>query len=257
MKFFNPKTLSVSLTGTACQLKCDHCFGHYLKAMVTPKEALQSDANSMLISGGFNQKGQIPLYENREILLELKSKNKKLNVHPGFLRDKDIDLLKELNAVISFDFTQDERVIDDIYHLSVSPKDYEKQYWQLLHNGLSVVPHVCLGLGEVDADKKTLEKIAELNPPKTVLLIFRPTRETPLYNKATIEIKTLEKLWQQFRENYFGQVILGCMRPGGSYREKVDKLALELGFDGIVKPTPTIQKKFKNMQIIDECCAFS
>mgnify|MGYP000870014080 FL=1 len=254
MKFYDPKTLPVSITGSHCGLKCDHCRGHYLGAMATPGEAILTGASSLLISGGFNKEGRLPLSENRGTLLKLKASISKLNIHPGFLTTTDIDLLKELNPVISFDFTQDAKVITEIYHLRRTPADYVSEYLRLHQNGLEVVPHICLGLGT--EDHKTLDKILELNPAKVVLLIFRPTKNTPLQEKAFLEIDYIKELWGKFRQNYKGELILGCMRPGGLYRQTIDELAARIGFDGIVKPAPQLKKKFPTAEVITECCAF-
>lgn len=255
MIFYDPRTVPLSLTGLSCELMCNHCKGNYLKAMQSPKQVLSQksfNAQSFLISGGFTKEGYLPLAENRELLLKLK--NAKLNVHPGFLRSEDLLVLKELDAVVSFDFTQDEKVVKEIYHLPYSPADYLLQYRTLIKNGLTVVPHICLGLGNFD--EKTLAVVAEINPEKVVLLIFRPTRKTPLQSKTPPAIYDLEKLWFKFRRDYSGKIILGCMRPGGLYRRQVDSLALEAGFDGIVKPTPALKAKLGEVKTIKQCCAF-
>ena len=255
MIFYDPRTVALSLTGIHCELMCSHCKGHYLKTMQSPKQVLSQkgfEAKSFLISGGYTKEGYLPLAENKELLLEFK--NAKLNVHPGFLRSEDLLVLKELDAVVSFDFTQDQKVIQEIYHLPYSPDDYLLQYETLIKTGLKVVPHICLGLGSFD--EKTLASLVNLNPEKVVLLIFRPTKQTPLQNKAVPAICDLKKLWLKFRNAYSGKIILGCMRPGGIYRLQVDSLALEIGFDGIVKPSPALKAKLGEVKTFKQCCAF-
>lgn len=258
IKFYDPKTESVSLTGAVCKLQCDHCRGHYLKAMLKPSEALciTDRSLSFLISGGFDKLGRIPLWENKDLLWQLKTKSPyPLNVHPGFLEKREINLLKELGAVVSFDFTQDEKVINEIYHLPLSPEDYLEQFIQLKESGVKVVPHILLGLGQREKDEKTLEVLAQLNPEKVVILVFRKTSGTPLKEKDSLTLKELESLWLGFRSLYSNELILGCMRPGGSLRSSIDALALESGFQGIVKPTKDIKKRYKNAILSELCCA--
>ncbi|MDD2431702.1 MAG: hypothetical protein PHC96_08445 [Firmicutes bacterium] len=256
MKFYDPKTISVSLTGRRCTLMCEYCKGHYLQSMISSEDlkAEESSENSYLISGGFDKLGRLPLYENKEFLLKL-NKQGRLNIHPGFLREEDLELLKELEPVVSFDFIQDSKLIREVNHLPYTPLDYLNQYKSMVDAGLKVVPHILLGLGE--KDEETLEKVAELNPEKAVLLIFRPTRNTPLKKREPPELTKLARIWERFRENYHGELILGCMRPGGNYRVKADYLAQKIGFDGIVKPAKPVKDALaKEATTTRLCCAF-
>ena len=65
MAVYPVKTLAVSVTGAACSLGCSHCGGHYLRHMVDIKNLearLQwQKPSSLLISGGCDSTGQVPL----------------------------------------------------------------------------------------------------------------------------------------------------------------------------------------------------
>ena len=253
MKFYEPKTISVSLTGKNCGLNCKYCQGHYLQHMVSAKELKVEEDASYLISGGFDRAGRLPLYENRDLLRNLCQKAK-LNVHPGFLKDEDLELLKEIDPVVSFDFIQDPKVIREVINLPYGPEDYVNQYKIMEDAGLKVVPHMLLGLGEKDSE--TLQALAELQPEKAVVLVFRPTRGTSLAGKELPSLRELGAILDDFRKAYQGELILGCMRPGGTYRIELDNLAADLGFDGIVKPVKHVKDLLKDAEIFDECCAF-
>jgi hypothetical protein len=54
---------------------------------------------------------------------------------------------------------------------------------------------------------------------------------------------------------------LGCMRPHGTYRQRVDKLAVRAGLNGIANPTHAAEDAAadRGLQIVwgDECCALN
>lgn len=61
-------------------------------------------------------------------------------MHPGFLKDEDLELLKEIDPVVSFDFIQDPKVIREVINLPYGPEDYVNQYKIMVDAGLKVVP---------------------------------------------------------------------------------------------------------------------
>jgi len=54
-------------------------------------------------------------------------------------------------------------------------------------------------------------------------------------------------------------IFLGCMRPGGNYRQEVDEKAFLAGVNKIVSPTPGVKKLAGdvgfNLKWSKECCA--
>jgi len=87
IKFFYPnKTLTISLTGEFCDRHCLHCNGVYLKGMTPKEDAIkklkEGDYLSVLVSGGFNEEGKIPLIQNINLLKKIKRFNKKILIHP-------------------------------------------------------------------------------------------------------------------------------------------------------------------------------
>ena len=52
---------------------------------------------------------------------------------------------------------------------------------------------------------------------------------------------------------------LGCMRPGGRYRESLDQLALQAGINKIVQPVPALRQLASDLGLTvirgEECCS--
>ncbi len=91
------QTHVVSVTGTRCDLNCKHCNGSYLKHMF-PVDSVPKGKKSVLVSGGFNFKGELEL--DMETLEKLK-KFKGSDAISGSLRYSPFSFtgLKNLNEV--------------------------------------------------------------------------------------------------------------------------------------------------------------
>ena len=55
-------------------------------------------------------------------------------------------------------------------------------------------------------------------------------------------------------------ILLGCARPGGKYRLQLDKLALDMGINGIAYPAEGVvqyaREKGLNPVFSEYCCSF-
>jgi len=253
-------TRAVSLTGTNCAMNCPWCGGHYLKKMAELTQIEQSVAKpaSLLISGGWNAQGQLPWEENFNRLLSLKNQGIRLNIHSGLWKKEQVSRLKELNPVISFDFLLDQGLMKECGFV-FSTTEVIKSYDLLVDSGLPVIPHLLLGRnrGSLGGDFEILKTLSAYNPKKLVLLIFIPTPDTAFADCPVPELLDLEKFFSRAQET-LGRtsLILGCMRPGGALRVKIDNLAVKHNFSKIVMPAPQIRKTATKTLQQNECCAF-
>lgn len=253
-------TKAVSLTGSSCAMKCPWCEGRYLKNMLQLPQIgeLPAPPESLLISGGWNAGGQIPWEENFPALKRLREGGIRLNLHFGIFRNEKTALLKELSPLISYDFLLDDELLQ-LSGFGFKTAEVLKSYEALLATGLEVVPHLLLGRnrGRLSGDFSLLETLAAYRPQKAVFLIFIPTPGTAFETFFPPEIEQLEKIFSQAREKLpQTALILGCMRPGGAYRIKIDRLALKHQFNKIVMPAPQIRKTIPQALIQSQCCAF-
>lgn len=272
IKFVRPvKTLPVSLTGTSCELNCSHCGGHYLKGMKHPDLIDFSDGKqlsnyySFLISGGSNEQGKVPFVKNIKFIERLSRHNKKINLHPGLV-DKEDAPKTSLVDVCSLDFTVDENLIKKTYGLRKSAIDYLDSYVLLKEYTNRVVPHIAIGLpgksyrGELGTIKALEEFKNDLQVDAVTFIAFVPTRGTAFENYPLPFLEYVGKILSLARLEFPEiPLYLGCMRPGGKYRERLDKIAFNSGVNKIVSPTPGVKnlarKKGFGIEWEKECCA--
>ncbi len=282
--FFYPsgRTIAMSLTGTRCELKCKHCNAQYLKGMLTKEQTLkllQSKPGyykSVLVSGGSTKEGKVPVVQNLRFIKKLYKSGLKLNFHTGLLDREEILKIKPFVSRVSFDFIYDDEVIKNVYGLLDKTKeDYEKTYLLMRriiggrieneegYPSSRVVPHFTIGLncGKITkGDFDTISELAYLKPTLLVIDVFIPTRGTPFENCPPPPLDGVKEVLDKARRRLTRTTMfLGCMRPFGAYREKLDLIAYENGVKGFVKPSKPLIEKVKSSRekiiIKEECCA--
>ncbi len=258
------KTVPVSLTGANCELNCAHCGGHYLKGMRKLDEVLAGPlpaVKSYLVSGGFTNRGTISLEKHEKKLAAL-SLLGPLNLHPGLVDEADARKIGSLVEVVSFDFVLDADVIQHVYGLQREPHDFLHAY-RLLRKHVRVIPHLCLGLSgaQLREEYRALQILRKEGADAISLLVFRPTPGTRLAHFPPPLLEEVERFMRQARR-LFPEIplYLGCLRPGGLYRQALDCIALQAGVNKIVQPAPPARKMAAEMQLnirySEECCAF-
>ncbi|MCO1603422.1 radical SAM protein [Desulfosporosinus nitroreducens] len=260
------KTKSVSLTGTACSLNCAHCGGHYLKGMTDVKELTSQlcselSFSSALISGGCTQDGKVPFWNRLDLLQELKNRKVRLNFHVGLISEKEVQLLRGLADVVSFDFVGDDDTIREVYGLEHKLEDYIRVYKDLRKQA-KIIPHLTLGLkgGIWSGEEKALDILEDLGLDGLVLNVFIPTPGTRYSDRTPPNLEEVISFLAKARVRFpKTSLALGCMRPKGSYRQKLDEASVALGINRIVIPTPKARQLVKEKGLIikrgEECCA--
>ncbi|OGP52205.1 MAG: hypothetical protein A2Y79_13010 [Deltaproteobacteria bacterium RBG_13_43_22] len=267
-------TAAVSVTGTDCRLNCKHCGGVILKNMPaaeTPpalKEAAgrvaEKGGQSILISGGADQEGRVPLLNYIKIIKEIRSElGLRVLVHTGLVSPNVADALAEAQIDMALvDIIGDNRTIREIYHLDATIGDYERSLKLLTDRAIPTAPHVVMGLhfGQIRGEPEALKLIAGY-PIRTLVLVgFRPIPKTAMAKTPPPPPEAMGDLFIIAR-TLFPQtpVVLGCERPLGLHRRKTDCLAVETGLDGIAYPSDLAVQLAEDRGIaIDfhtDCCA--
>ncbi|MCK9475697.1 MAG: radical SAM protein [Candidatus Muirbacterium halophilum] len=260
IKFVKPsQTISISLTNKNCFLNCPYCNKHYLINMKKISDIKNDKYSSILVSGGMNDKGCVPFIEHFNELLDLKNKNIKLNIHTGIIKNNsDFIKLKEIADCVSFDFLIHKETIKRIYGDFFTQKDFTHSIDNFLKNKIRVVPHVMIGVneGEILGEKQAIDYLSErFDEIVFLVLIVNKNTDFALFKSPNIE-DVLDII--KYGKSKIKNVSLGCMRPGGIYRRKLDIEALKLGVDKIVMPSKEAEKyALENKFLIEysyECC---
>ncbi|MBN1583245.1 MAG: radical SAM protein [Anaerolineae bacterium] len=260
-------TALISLTGAHCVLQCAHCAGHYLRHMQPIQEARVENAPSVLISGGCDPDGCVPVADYLE-QIETISQGRRLNWHVGLIDEPAMQSIAPYVDTISFDVVGDVKTIRGVYGLDKTPQDYADTY-AMLRQYARVVPHITIGLlhGQLGHERPALEMLAQLDldagedMPALVFIVFIPTPGTRYADYAPPQVNEVALLLAQARQRFPKIPIhLGCMRPRGQYRAQLDPLAVRAGVNVLVSPSRQARETAKQLglQVLQrhECCVF-
>ncbi|MFA6991968.1 MAG: radical SAM protein, partial [Candidatus Gracilibacteria bacterium] len=254
-------TKAVTLSGQGCALNCKHCNKHYLKQMDTLDSSTPENIKSFLISGGLKKDGNSFILDKKKELTDLKKKgNYRFNSHIGFVNPDELNEIVKVVDYVSFDFVSDSKVIKKVYNLDKDSKEYVEQY-KLLASKIDTFPHITIGLdeGKIHWEYDAIDILHKLGAKKLVLNVLIPTKNTEFENVKPSDLDEVQKVIKYARMVFKdGTLIIGCMRPGGEYRSKLDQIAVKEGIDRIVKPTPEARKLAEkmglNISYLYECC---
>lgn len=255
---------SISITGSSCALKCEHCNGRVLDTMVpamSQKELFnlcarleKSGAEGCLISGGCLTDGSVPLGKFIDTIAKIKKKLKlTVIVHTGVI---DISTAKQLKAAgvdaALIDVIGSDETIKEVYHLDVSIADYEQSLKFFHQSGIASVPHVLVGLhyGKLKGELEALKMIAKYSPSAVIIIAFMPIHGTPMQNVKPPYPEDIAKIIVTARllmpET---PIALGCMRPKGEHRKRTDTLAIRAGIDAIAFPSEEVINLAENLKL--------
>ena len=174
---------SISLTGRQCTLQCEHCRGRLLAGMLPAPDAeallslgrrlLDQGCRGVLISGGADVDGAVPLKPHLAAIAQLKSWGLQVIVHTGLLDRETAEGLKAAGVdQVLFDVLGDEGTIRQVLHLDRTPDDYAQTLALLREVGVPVAPHVVIGLhyGQLRGELAALEIIHRVGAEVIVLV---------------------------------------------------------------------------------------
>jgi uncharacterized radical SAM superfamily protein len=231
-------TAVLSLTGQQCALDCAHCGGHYLDGMRPIWEAEPDGSTSCLISGGCDPEGRVPVLAHLERVRAWRP-GRTMNWHVGFISEVEMEAIAPLVDVVSFDFVGDDETIHEVYGLDRTVADYVETY-RLLRRYARTLPHVTIGLrgGALGHELPAFERLQELGVDGLVLLVFIPTPGTRYADRQPPSPEDAADLLAEARIQFpEAPLYLGCMRPRGGYRDRLDPLAVQAGFNVLVSPS--------------------
>ena len=266
--------VSISVTGTDCALACEHCKMQVLRGMTAlPRfdgslydlccELAERGARGMLISGGCDRRGRVPLLRHIPDLIRARRElDFTIRVHPGLPDEETISGLAEIGidgAMV--DIIGDEATIREVYHLDATVADYETVLRHLEDYRVPAVPHIILGLhfGQMRGEWTALEMIARHARKFLVLVVLMPLTGTPMINLTPPPIAQIAHFFALARGVLPDtSVMLGCARPLGQIKADIDRAAVDAGLNGIAYPAEGIiayaQARGLTPKFVDACC---
>ncbi len=247
--------LPISLTGSACALKCDHCDTRILDPMIALdlREGLfalcsrlhDTGTEGVLISGGSMYDGAVPLMKHMDDIARVRSElGMRVMVHTGVVKEPVAIALKEVGVEgVMLDIIGDNATIKDVYHLDLTTEDFDRSLEVLIENGHSIRPHIILGLnwGKISGEYGALEMISKYPVHALVLVILMPLTGTPMQDVDPPPPDEIETFFRAARLAMPDTLImLGCARPAGEHKKLVDRAAIDCGLNGIAFPAEGI-----------------
>jgi hypothetical protein len=253
---------SISITGRSCALKCKHCGGKVLNTMVpavTPEQLVtlcrqlkQKGAIGCLISGGCLPDGSVPLDRFIDAIAKVKRDlDLTIVVHTGVVELSMAKRLKEagIDAAL-IDIIGSDETIKEIYQLNVEVQDFDRSLKALHESEISFVPHVLVGLhyGKLKGEFRALQMISKYNPSAVIVIALMSIHGTPMENVSPPSSADIAKVLAMARVMMPDiPLVLGCMRPKGRDKEKIDVLAVEAGVNAIAFPAEEAVKQAESL----------
>ncbi len=239
---------AVSITGDKCELSCEHCQGRLLTTMPAVKtpdalkrvamEARARGDEGILITGGCDKNGKLPWDGFYDAIAWIKGGADLLvSVHSGQLNHSEAVKLKESGVDQALvDIIGDDETAEKICHLPNGVSTIRATLDALFSAGLDVAPHIVFGLnfGELVGEKKALDLLANYPFNKYIVVVLAPTKGTPMESvSGPLPDQVAAYLALARTKHPKMEAGLGCARPRGKSRERLDTLAILAGVNSI------------------------
>jgi len=202
-------------------------------------ELERSGGRGLLLSGGCDSRGKVPLAGHLPAVRRIKSSTGlEVNVHTGLMdSEAEARALVDSGAdCFSVDIVQDEALIRKVMHLDRAPDDYRRTLRLLFDAGAKrVAPHVCVGTSQdPEAETRAIRMVSEFPVSAIILLSFLPAKGTPMERNAVASDERMLSAVRLAVAEVQAPVLLGCMRPRGNWELEVE--CLFAGVAGIAIP---------------------
>jgi len=255
--------LNISITGEKCELNCPHCKTHLLKNMeffpdpdqfenFMSKKAESGILKGILISGGFDKDGRLPLDNYLKSIRKIKNKNPGLKIyaHTGFVKKAEAIEIKEsgidgilVNIIASIN------AIEKVYNLpGYKPGNYYQTLENLNKAGNKTAPHIIIGLdnGKIESEFEAVRQISHIGADCLVFAIvkklskeinFPAIKDTPGKNSDPDPAEILSLI--SFAQKLMPQtpISLGCAKPAIKKRGQLEIDLLKNGINIIAFPS--------------------
>jgi uncharacterized radical SAM superfamily protein len=199
-------------------------------------------AYGILVSGGADRDGEVPLEEFIPSIRALKENNPqfKVIVHTGLIQKEMAKALKEAGVdQILIDIIGNDDTIREVYRLNKMVEDYEETLWMLKEMGHRLAPHIIIGhhFGELRGEWRALELVTRVGVETIVLVVFKTLNASDKNHfkvpkpEETSKISAIARIL-----NPSIPIRMGCIRPAHPSKAAVEKGFIDSGVNTIAYP---------------------
>jgi uncharacterized radical SAM superfamily protein len=265
---------SISVTGTSCELRCEHCKGKLLETMIpatTPeklynvcKGIADRGGRGCLISGGSDKHGSVPLLGFIPTIRRVKEElGLDIVVHTGVVQPNLAEALGDADIdAAMMDVIGSNETIRSVYHLNQTVEALDRSLSLLEEHCVPIVPHIGVGLhyGEMKGEEEALKILSEHKSEAVVVVAFMPIDKTPMMNTRPPTPSDIARVVLASRLTLPATpILLGCARPRGEHKSTTDVLAVKAGVNGIAYPSQEgyeyVLERGLKVKFSEECCA--
>lgn len=271
-----PRFVAVSLNGSSCALHCDHCCTRMLKALyqvtspdqftVTAERLAEKGCRGMLLTGGCNADGTIPLIPYVQAAREAKARfGFEYAVHTKLVTERFAEAATAVGAdLLMTDIVGDDESLQNVYHLKGCTVDNVRSSLDRAQaRGLTLAPHIMIGIarGQIVGEYKALEMLVGRPMATLALVVLTPLRATPMEG-VNVDLEGVKQVLSKAREMFPAtRLTLGCAKLGGKAQRELEEHALALNFDAIAYPSDGMvdlaRSKGFDVRLSENCCAFA
>jgi hypothetical protein len=268
---------AVSITGAQCRLQCDHCKAKILEPMIpahTPQQLLSvvereiaSGANGMLITGGSNLRDEVEYEPFFPVIRRIKDANPSFRIamHTALVTPHAARSMEQAGVdVAMLDVIGAQDTVTQVYHLKRPVSDFETSLAHLTRTSMRVVPHIVIGLhyGRLLGEWNALAMVARQRPHALVLVVVMPLYAAPARAFETPEAAAVGRFMLDARRVLPDvPLLLGCARPQGMTRVRIDAYATMAGLNAIAHPAEGVVELAlrlgRETSISASCCSMS
>ena len=260
-----------SVTGAYCECRCAHCDAGLLRSMAdvstTEKsisrvdKVLNAVCTGILVSGGADSGGRVPLLPHMDGIAYAKSKGLKVLVHTGLVDQETAYALKAANVdQVLMDVIGSEKTINSVYGIDKKPEHYLNSLLYCKKADLKIAPHIVIGLdyGKIDGEYNAINLINRAEAENLVLVVLVPKRGTKMAAITPPPLMEVIKVLRYAADTCKNsKIMLGCARPH-SYSTELEKAAIDLGFNAIAYPREETVRYAQELGLeavfFEECC---
>jgi hypothetical protein len=263
-----------SVTGTECALGCAHCGGQVLGMMERARSpehlleecrrrAREGGLEGVLVSGGSDPDGTVPLAPYLDALRELKRMGLEVLVHTGLVDDAMARGLARAGVDLAMtDVIGSRDVAARVCHLDRPPEAWEGTLRALSRAGVPIAPHIVAGLdwGGLGHEWRALAMSLAAAPAMLVIIVLTPTPGTEMAGAAPPPPEEVARLGAVARLAAPSvPLALGCVKPSGPARGLIERGMVDAGVNAVAYPLPATvghaRGRGLKVEFDDRCCA--